>query len=71
MTFDFDTMLNHHLSKKLKLIGRVKFNHLTNTLTPQEEHNMLTLYTADQNCTYVHCGISRYIFYKQAMDSCA
>jgi hypothetical protein len=32
-TFDFDTMLNHHLSQKLKLIGRVKFNHLINTLT--------------------------------------
>jgi hypothetical protein len=28
-----DIMLNHHFSKKLKLIGRDKFNHLTNTLT--------------------------------------
>jgi hypothetical protein len=29
----FDTMLNHYLSQKLKLIGRCKFNHLINTLT--------------------------------------
>jgi hypothetical protein len=32
-TFGSDTMLNHHLSQKLKLIGRGKFNHLINTLT--------------------------------------
>jgi hypothetical protein len=32
-TFGSDTMLNHHLSQKLKLIGRSKFNHLINTLT--------------------------------------
>lgn len=32
-TFDFDTMLNHHLSQKLKLIGIGKFNNLINTLT--------------------------------------
>ena len=32
-TFGFDNMLNHQLSQKLKLIGRGKFNHLTNTLT--------------------------------------
>jgi hypothetical protein len=25
--------VNHHLSQKLKLIGRDKFNHLINTLT--------------------------------------
>lgn len=31
-TFGSDTMLNHHLSKKLKLVGIGKFNHLTNTL---------------------------------------
>jgi hypothetical protein len=31
-TFGSDTMLNHHLSQKLKLIGRGKFNHLINTL---------------------------------------
>jgi hypothetical protein len=31
--FGSDTMLNHHLSQKLKLIGRDKFNHLINTLT--------------------------------------
>jgi hypothetical protein len=29
----FDTMLNHHLSQKLKLIRRDKFNHLINTST--------------------------------------
>jgi hypothetical protein len=27
-----DTMLNYHLSQKLKLIGRGKFNHLTITV---------------------------------------
>jgi hypothetical protein len=27
-TFGFGTMLNHHLSQKLKLIGRDKFNYL-------------------------------------------
>jgi hypothetical protein len=32
-TFGSDTMLNYHLSQKLKLIGRGKFNHLINTLT--------------------------------------
>jgi hypothetical protein len=32
-TFGFDTMLNHQLSKKLKLIGRGKFNYLINILT--------------------------------------
>jgi hypothetical protein len=32
-TFDSDIMLNHHLSQKLKLIERDKFNHLINTLT--------------------------------------
>jgi hypothetical protein len=32
-TFGSDTMLNH-LSPKLKLIRRGKFNHLINTLTP-------------------------------------
>jgi hypothetical protein len=32
-TFGFDTMLDYHLSQKLKLIGRGKFNHLINTLT--------------------------------------
>jgi hypothetical protein len=31
--FDFDTMLNHNLSQKLKLIGISKFNYLINTLT--------------------------------------
>jgi hypothetical protein len=30
---DSDTMLNYHLSQKLKLIGRGKSNHLINTLT--------------------------------------
>ena len=34
MTFGSDTMINYHLSQKLKLIGRGKFNHLTITLTP-------------------------------------
>jgi hypothetical protein len=29
----FDTMLNYHLSQKLKLIGRGKFNHLIISLT--------------------------------------
>ena len=33
MTFGSDTMINYHLSQKLKLIGRGKFNHLTITLT--------------------------------------
>jgi hypothetical protein len=32
-TFGFDTILNHNLPYKLKLIGRGKFNHLINTLT--------------------------------------
>jgi hypothetical protein len=31
--FGSDTMLNHHLSQKLKLIGRGKFKHLINTVT--------------------------------------
>jgi hypothetical protein len=31
-TFCSDTMLNHHLSQKLKLIRRVKFNYLIDTL---------------------------------------
>jgi hypothetical protein len=31
-TFSSDTMLNFHLSKKLKLIERNKFNHIINTL---------------------------------------
>jgi hypothetical protein len=31
--FGSDAMLNQHLSQKLKLIGRGKFNHLINTLT--------------------------------------
>jgi hypothetical protein len=30
---NFDTMSNHHLSQKLKLIVRGKFNYLINTLT--------------------------------------
>jgi hypothetical protein len=33
MTFDSDTMLIYHLSQKLKIIGRDKFNHLIITLT--------------------------------------
>ena len=33
ITFSFDIMINYHLSQKLKLIGRNKFNHLTITLT--------------------------------------
>ena len=32
-TFVSNTMLNHHLLKKFKLIGRVKFNHLIFILT--------------------------------------
>jgi hypothetical protein len=38
-----DTMLNHHLSQKLKLIGRGKFNHLINTLTlwSRQHHRIL------------------------------
>jgi hypothetical protein len=32
-TFGSDTMLNHHLFRKLKLIERDKFNHLINILT--------------------------------------
>jgi len=31
-TFGSDTILNYHLSQKLKLIGIGKFNHLINTL---------------------------------------
>ena len=31
--FDFDTMLNYQLSKKLKLVGRDESNHLIITLT--------------------------------------
>jgi hypothetical protein len=31
--FGSDTILNHHLSQKLKFIGRDKFNHLINTST--------------------------------------
>jgi hypothetical protein len=32
-TLDSDTILNHHLSQKLTLIGRDKFHHLINILT--------------------------------------
>ena len=32
----FDTMLNHYLSQKLKLIRNDKFNHLVNILTVNE-----------------------------------
>jgi hypothetical protein len=32
-TFDSNTMLNHHLSQKFKLIESGKFNHLINTIT--------------------------------------
>jgi len=32
-TFIFDTMLNHYLFQKLKLIEKCKFNYLINTLT--------------------------------------
>jgi hypothetical protein len=32
-TFDFDIMLDHRLSRKLKLIRKDKFNYLINTLT--------------------------------------
>jgi hypothetical protein len=32
-TLSSNTMLNHNLSTKPKLIGKGKFNHLTNTLT--------------------------------------
>ena len=32
-TFVFDTMLNHHLFQKFKLIGKNKFNHLINSFT--------------------------------------
>jgi hypothetical protein len=33
IALDFDTMLNHHLSQKFKLIGKDEFNHLINILT--------------------------------------
>jgi hypothetical protein len=33
MTFDFNTMLNYSLSKKLKVIEICNFNYLINTLT--------------------------------------
>jgi hypothetical protein len=33
MTFGFDTMLNHHLPQRFKLIRRDEFNHLINILT--------------------------------------
>jgi hypothetical protein len=36
-TLGSDTMLNYHLSQKLKLIGRDKFNHYINTLTKCRE----------------------------------
>jgi hypothetical protein len=32
-TFSFNTMLNHYLFQKFKLIGIGKFNYLINTLT--------------------------------------
>ena len=38
MTFGSDTMINYHLSQKLKLIGRGKFNHLTIILTCSNTH---------------------------------
>jgi hypothetical protein len=44
-TFGFDTMLNHHLSQKLKLIGRCKFNHLINTLT---KHSYIRMYVGSR-----------------------
>jgi hypothetical protein len=40
-TFCFDTMLNYHLSQKLKPIGIGKFNHLINTLTKTNQVLML------------------------------
>jgi hypothetical protein len=33
MTFGSNTLLNHHLFQKFKLIGRDKFNHLINILS--------------------------------------
>jgi len=33
MTFGFDTILIYHLSQKLKLIRRDKFNHLINIVS--------------------------------------
>jgi hypothetical protein len=33
MTSDLDTILNHYLSQKLKMIGMGKFNNLINILT--------------------------------------
>jgi hypothetical protein len=42
-----DTMLNHHLSQKLKLIGRV--NHLINTLTLFVESNILIYNILEKN----------------------
>jgi len=32
MTFDYNTMLNHHLSQKFKPIEKGKLNNLINTL---------------------------------------
>jgi hypothetical protein len=41
-TFSSNTMLNHHLSQKVKLIGRGKFNYLIITLTSNlDAHNFV------------------------------
>jgi hypothetical protein len=56
-TFSFDTILNHHLSQKLKPIGKCNFNnlinHLINTLN---EKKMLFSHSASLNwilCKFV------------------
>lgn len=44
MIFYSETMLNHYLTKKFKLIGRDRFNHLINTLTDFTSRNILVLH---------------------------
>ena len=43
-TFGSNSMLNHHLSQKVKLIRRGKFNNLINTLTVKIKRCLNVLY---------------------------
>jgi hypothetical protein len=48
--FYSDTMLNHHLSKKIKLIKTNRLNHLINTLT----HRLTCISSSDNQFTSDH-----------------
>jgi uncharacterized protein YpbB len=44
----YDIMLNYHLSQKLKLIKKKKFNHLINTLSNESYINYLLRQISDR-----------------------